>query len=298
MPWPDMWNAIRAVYGRSGQLQWKWLTSHSAWETDLWNVLEGVAGTHARFNVDGVHPFSYLERFDLLSEWTISDMIKAFKGKKAVFPQVLPHLKYLDLGDAHQKERFPQKEIFPQKKLWWLSHPSRLRRMDDADRNRTRDLQNLMLSLPSLEELNLYGYTPFWWPMLTWSTDPQFPPLLRGPLQVLTISVDVSYLEQAGKWWRSEVYRDDMGPDGSGTLKHLHIYLCKEQSGDPFNPKLLLEWLERVIPRECRVHFRDRGVYDPFRRHIVELQEAFDKAFPRGWRLVGPSATATSSDVV
>jgi hypothetical protein len=286
-----MWSTLRLVYGHSGQLQWKWLRTHSVWETDLWDVLEGVAGTHARFSVDGVHPFSHLERIDL-SEWTISDMIKTVEGEKAVFPQVLPHLKYLNLSDAHRKEKLPQK------KLWWLSHPSRLQRMDDADRNRTRDLQNLMLSLPGLEKLNLYRYTPFWWPMLTWSTDPEFPTLLRAPLQILTISVDVSYLEQAGKWWRSEVYRDDTGPDGSGTLKHLYIYLCKEQSGDPFDPKLLLEWLERVIPRECRVHFRDRGSNDPFKGHIVELQEAFDKAFPRVWRLVEPSATATSSDVV
>jgi hypothetical protein len=282
-----MCKKLRTVYGYSGQLRWKWLESYHNSEPYLWDVLEDIA----IFFADGVHPISQLERMDI-SDWSIPDMIRAIEDEKAVFPQILPHIRYLSLDDRYRKIKSPPYG------LWCLFHPLRLERMDYADQNMTRDLRNLMLSLPGLVELDLRSYSPFWWPMLTWSTDPRFPPLLRGPLQTLKISVDVSYLEQAGKWWRSEVYRDDMGPDGSGTLKHLYIYFRKEQSGDPFDPELLLEWLERVIPRECRVHFQDGGMDDPFRGHKVELQEAFDKARPRGWRLVGPSATATSSDVV
>jgi hypothetical protein len=245
--------------------------------------------------INGIDGLSTLERIDIPA-WSINEITEVDAEGKKRFPQIHPHLAYLGITDPNRYTKLPS---IP---LWCLSHPSLFRHLDDYDRHRSRDLQVLLLSLPSMVELNLREYEPFWWPVLTWTTDRRFPTLFRGPLQVLHIAVDFDHLEQASQWWGTEVYRDDMGADGSGTLKRLYLYVRDYEMirwndhKKPLDPALILKWLERTIPRGCRVHFRLKYPGGTAATRCAELEEAFNKTFPRGWRHVGPSAT--SSDAV
>ncbi|KAH8087527.1 hypothetical protein HD553DRAFT_308372 [Filobasidium floriforme] len=290
----NMHQIVCEVYLSSGNLVCKQLESTSP-VTVTYVVSDIILRRMIEPHVNGIDGLSTLERIDIPA-WTIDDLTEVDVNGKNIFPQIHPHLTYLGISDP---DRYAELPSIP---LWCLSQPSLLRHLDHYDRHRIRDLRILLLSLPSMVELNLREYEPFWWPVLTWTTDRRFPTLFRGPIQVLHIAVDFDYLEQASQWWGTEIYRDDMGADGSGTLKRLYLYvrdyemIRRNDHKKPLDPALILKWVERTVPRGCRVYFRLKYPGGIAATQCAELEEAFNETFPRGWRHVEPSAT--SSDAV
>lgn len=185
---------VREVYERPGKLM--------CTKLDIADSIESAEIASQIFerwvvepNGDDTDINSKLERI-VIPAWTVESFIASNNEGKKTVPRVYPSLTHLTIGGP-DRDRCHYGSFTNE--LRWLSAPSRLSRMDDSDRHRTRGLQNLMFSLPALAELDLRGYNPFWWPMLTWSTDYRFPPLLRLPLQVLHVPVDFEHLEQAAE---------------------------------------------------------------------------------------------------
>lgn len=214
---------------------------------------------------------------------------------------LIPDCNYLRLVNREDGGHTPSEYEFGSE--WWFPDDSRYRYWDEElDEKRITNLQ-WQLSYPhTIQEVDIHEWEhPVWWPLLTWNVQegPHMDevPMLRQACTTLHIFVSLKYLEKAAECWRSELYRDDMGPDGSGTLKHLYLYLGDvdyhlfKKSEKPFDPSLLLEWLQRVIPKGCRVHFRGKDLGQIAERYRLQTQEAFDRAFPRGWHHVVPSQT-------